>query len=545
MKLVTIKNIELAESLREKGYGTINGVLKPKDINELSSFFYDQLEFCGVDTPFFTTHWSSSEEYRRKVDATVRRVVVPAIDNWFGDYKCLLGYYLLKRPSTNGVVTPHRDWSLTDESKSAGLILWIPLTNISAENGGLEVVQNSHNNAPLRGTNIHPEVPTEISRKKLYPAAGDAIVMDNRLLHCSEPNSSMHERLVVGLILLPKDAEVLHSYRKEGERETRTVKTGDDFLLRYHFNHDNPTDCAHLEHYSTNSTENSLFGKGKGKNQVFRDIALNKTFEKYGYVVLKRFLDEETILRLRQVYEENIDVVTDKAFYISQWSNKQDKKERINKAVQSALVARAQNYLNGYEPVFAVFGVKHPQQDSEMYLHQDWAHVDETYYRTVNVWCPLLDISKDRGPVHVINGSHRLFDTWRGVDIPDSFQEIGVDELKKYLTDILMEAGDVIMWDHRIIHGSGVNHSDVTRVAAIVNMKPTAAKFYLFYADSIENPKKIEVFEPSEDFFVSNDSANEPGLVKEKAIFIHQFPYCKPQVTEAVLQRFMLDEFPN
>jgi len=545
MNVINVKDADLAEKLETKGYDVIHGFLKSEEVESFKSFFFARIDDSGVEAPFFTSHWSSSQPYRKEVDDFVSNQLLPVANQWFDDYKCLLGYYLFKKPGKNGQVTPHRDWSLTDESRHTGLILWIPLTDINEENGGFELAEKSHIDAPIRGTNIHPPIPEELHITKIFPKAGDAVIMDNRLIHASQSNQSNEGRLAVGLILFPEDAQILHYFKKDERTGRRTIKVGDNFLRNSFYDYKNPLSTEHLNVFTDTSEMHSMFGKGKKKHPTFKDVKLQERFEKFGYVILKGFLDKETISHLYSVYQENANVVTDKSFFISQWSNKREMKDQINKEVQKALVPRAQKYLFNYDPVFAVFGVKHPKPDSDMYLHQDWSHVDETYFRTVNVWCPLLSLTAKHGPVQLIKGSHRLFDTWRGVDIPDSFLGIGAENLKPYLTDMILEAGDVLMWDHRIIHGSGINQTDTSRVAAIVNMRPRDAKFYLFYADSYEDIKEIEVFEPSADFFTANDSANEPSLVKESALFCHHFPYEKLTVTEKQLSEFLDEEFSN
>ena len=543
MSTVQIADKNLERDVRTKGFGEIQSFINDNLIDVLSSFFHETLPESNVSSPFFTTHWSASDDYRRKIDARVNELLIPVVEKHFSGFKPVLGYYLFKKPSDNGEVTMHRDWSLTDESEHSGLILWIPLTNISEVNGGFELVEASFENSPIRGTNIHPPVPENLKSVAVHPRAGDALVMDNRLMHGSRPNLSEESRLVVGMILLPEEAEILHYFKKDDKSGMRVIRVGDDFLRKSYFDYQNPQSTQHLESFTSTSEMHSTFGKGELKHAVFKDEALENHFNKYGYVVLKDFLNQEAIDRLWSAYRENADVVTDKSFFISQWSNKKDHKNRINIAVQKELVPRAQQYLNNYEAVFAVFGVKHPKDDSGMYLHQDWSHVDESYFRTVNVWCPLLDLNPEHGPVHLVEGSHRLFNTWRGVDIPDSFLDIGSEHLQKYLKNMLLNAGDAVLWDHRIIHGSGVNNSDTTRVAAIVNMKPQKAKFYLFYADSYEQLSEVEVFEPPSDFFTANDSANEPSLVKERAILSHHFPYSRLKVSEKELQDFLTSEF--
>jgi ectoine hydroxylase-related dioxygenase (phytanoyl-CoA dioxygenase family) len=535
----------VADEVRQKGWSVIRGFLYDEDVRYLIGYFKQTAHRAAVDSPFFTTHWSPDADYRRDVNRAVQTRLENHTQQSFRGYKCLLGYYLVKYPGPDGEVTPHRDWSLTDEEIASGLLIWMPLTEASETNGALRVVEGSHQDVPIRGTNVHPELPSDIVETLVEVSIGDAVVMDSRLMHSSGPNRTDAMRLSAGLILMPETARIMHYFRKEGENGIRKIAVGDDFLTRSHFDHRNPTGTEHLLRFMDMESIGSVFGKGDIKRQTFKDSVLQERFEKYGFIIVRNFLDRQTISSLWQVYEENADVVTDRAFFISQWSNKYEHKERINQAVQAALVPRAAQYLDDYSPVFAVFGVKHPAKDSGMYLHQDWSHVDETRFRTVNVWCPLLDLNPDNGPVHLLKGSHRLFDTWRGVDIPDSFNSPGEDVLRPFMTDIVLNAGDAVMWDHRIIHGSGVNRSDRTRVAAIVNMRPRESKFYLFYADSYEQVKEIEVFEPPHDFFTANDSANDPALVKQRAVFCHRFPYSPLSVSEEGLKGFLHREFPG
>jgi ectoine hydroxylase-related dioxygenase (phytanoyl-CoA dioxygenase family) len=278
---------------------------------------------------------------------------------------------------------------------------------------------------------------------------------------------------------------------------------------------------------------------------AFKAEALQEKFEKYGYIIVRNFISQQEIEYLWKIYDETKDIITDRSFYISQWTDKNEMKMKISNAVTSVIQSKAEEYLNGYTPVFGVFGVKHPKPDSAMYLHADWAHVDETLYRTVNIWCPLLQIDETNGSICLVKGSHRLFDYIRGVGLPDAFYRIGEKNLFPYLTDIYLNAGDVIMWDHRVIHGSRVNFSKGPRVAAVLNMRPVESKFYLYYGVPDMEPTAIEVYAPPANFFVANDSANDPELIKQTSQLEKTIDYRDPDVDENKLKKFLVDEFPG
>lgn len=279
--------------------------------------------------------------------------------------------------------------------------------------------------------------------------------------------------------------------------------------------------------------------------QSFKDVDLQQKFEKYGYIILRNFISEKEIEYLTGVYEETKNVVENKSFFISQWSNNKELKFKINNAVQKVILEKAQEHLLDYVPVFGVFGVKHPREDSAMYLHGDWTHVDEKKYRTVNVWCPLLEINDENGAICLLKGSNRLFNYIRGAAIPDAFNYLGEEALQPYLTDIYLNAGDVIMWDHCIIHGSRKNISKQTRVAAILNMRPADSTFYLYFANPMGKPEHIDVYAPPPDFFLEQDSANKPELIQKNSKFIEQLPYENPKITQNQLADFLIKEFPE
>jgi len=268
-------------------------------------------------------------------------------------------------------------------------------------------------------------------------------------------------------------------------------------------------------------------------------------FEKQGYIIVKNFISTEEIKYLRDIYEETQNVVQGKKFFISQWSDNKELKFKINDAVQKVILQKAQSFLDDYVPVFGVFGVKHPGKGSEMYLHGDWTHVDETKYRTVNVWTPLLDINRKNGAICLLKGSNRLFNFIRGAEIPDAFRNLGEKKLKPFLTDIYLEAGDAIMWDHCVIHGSRENSSKSTRVAAVLNLRPRDSEFYLFFASSKTNPEFIDVYKPPQDFFLQSDSANKPNLIKEASELIDRIPYVKPEISLNKVEEFLKNEFPE
>ena len=242
MEQIKVKNIDFNEQLLEDGFGIIPSFLPAPVINALSDFFDDTLVESKVDVGFFTTHWSPELTYRKKINDFVQQSCLPFLQGFFDNYKCGLGYFLYKQASAESEIGIHRDWTLIDESKFRGYIIWIPLTDTNVENGCFHLVPRSHLACnEHRGSHIQPILNAELA-SNMIPVpikAGSALVIDLRLLHYSPPNLSIAGRLAVGLLIVPTEAPLLHYYYDSKSRTTQIHKVDDNFLINsfYDYKH--------------------------------------------------------------------------------------------------------------------------------------------------------------------------------------------------------------------------------------------------------------------------------------------------------------------
>ena len=235
MVSITIKEHSIHEALEKDGYVVISSFISSKQIQSLGEFYAATVDQSGVSEPFYTTHWSSNADYRRKVNEFVQQELKENLNTYFGTNKCLLGYFLFKGPSSDGGVFMHKDWSLIDENEFVGYTLWIPLVDTTLKNGCFQVVPGSHvKDIKPRGSFI-PQEYTDVKEENFMALpirAGDVIVFDHRLLHASPPNRSNAERLSVGLIIVPECAKVIHYFQQPNTGAIEIFEAGDDFLVK-------------------------------------------------------------------------------------------------------------------------------------------------------------------------------------------------------------------------------------------------------------------------------------------------------------------------
>jgi hypothetical protein len=114
--------------------------------------------------------------------------------------------------------------------------------------------------------------------------------------------------------------------------------------------------------------------------------------------------------------------------------------------------------------VFSSFLTKGADEDSVLPLHQHPTIVDETEFTSVTLWIALDEISQraDNGALHVLAGSHLTGYEPRGTNTAPSYIR-DLDRLWPATTRIDVAAGDAIIWDSRVLHGSPPNRSQAPR----------------------------------------------------------------------------------
>jgi len=236
--------------LEQKGYSILKGFASAEIVNQLLTFYYDTVGQSEVREGFFTTHWSSKYDYRIKVNRFVQKILLPELARGFSSFKCLLGYFLFKAPSSNNSVYMHQDWTLIDETRYTGYILWIPLIDTNIQNGCFHLVPGSHKVfTHPRGSNM-PQKHHGISDKDFLPIpanAGDAIIFDQRLLHASPPNFSDKDRVAAGLIIVPSEADVIHYFYDEETGLTSMNTVNDSFLTDYFYDYEKKTSSRNIK----------------------------------------------------------------------------------------------------------------------------------------------------------------------------------------------------------------------------------------------------------------------------------------------------------
>lgn len=261
--------------------------------------------------------------------------------------------------------------------------------------------------------------------------------------------------------------------------------------------------------------------------RAFVSDAHERDFDRVGYVIVP-FLDAADVRALLDFYESRA-ITPVGGFHGSMYHNDLDYRHAVCHAVKNKLQERIEPYLIDHHVCLSNFMVKEPEDPtSEMPLHQDWSFVDEPEYRSVHVWAPIVDVDERNGCLAIVPGSQHLSDPVRAFADDTPFRE-GFPYLReRYLKELPMKAGQAILYDGRLVHGSRPNTTTERRLVAQGIAVPREATLSFSFRVS---PTQVELFAVNDQFYLDYVLGERPRNVPSLGVV----DYAARQLTTAEL----------
>lgn len=203
---------------------------------------------------------------------------------------------------------------------------------------------------------------------------------------------------------------------------------------------------------------------------------LQKRFEEDGAVILPNFVDPKKLKRIQELYEEygekDLETIHSNTFDGEAEFNHKLRYE-CKDLFQESVDAKFENHsVSG-----GAFLLKGIGEKSVASLHQDWTLVDETQFTSASIFCPVEDVSLENGCLQVLKGSHKWFyNNSRSISIPSVFVEFS--QINKGLVAMPVKAGEAVLFDHKVFHGSMQNHTNKIRVAVAIGINTKGAELF-------------------------------------------------------------------
>lgn len=266
---------------------------------------------------------------------------------------------------------------------------------------------------------------------------------------------------------------------------------------------------------------------------IFKDEKLHHEFLKKGYVVIPGFFQPEMLESFDQWYSE-LPQANLEGFYTSLFTDDNTYKKQIKKQLETIQETVVDNILNDYKPLFVDYIVKTPTDNSIVPPHQDWTFVDEKEYTSLNIWWPLDDVTHENGALYILERGHNIPFTIRGTQIPSCFSE--VDNLNyDTLTYLPMKKGDVLIYDHKMVHASPPNTSGKLRMAMGIAALPKQARSVHFYYNN--QTGMVDKYEIDEEFYLNYTYGQ--NKIPASARFLESLPLNNPKFNNNDVNRIL------
>lgn len=244
---------------------------------------------------------------------------------------------------------------------------------------------------------------------------------------------------------------------------------------------------------------------------IFKDPILQEEFNKNGYVIID-LLSTKEVDSMKAVYKECFPRQDDE-FYINVYDTDFDKRKIVSTRTQALLKPYTDKLFNNFKFVVSAFTYKKSGTSKDFQMHQDITITDEDKFPSISIWCPLQDVDATNGALYIVPHTHKLPSTARGYNLPSRIEKIPEYITTNYARLVPLRKGQAIIWDHRLLHGSGPNHTNVDRIASVSLLVPHNAPILLYYAPKppVNNVAAVEVLEMADGYYDTYDVKTKPS----------------------------------
>jgi hypothetical protein len=247
MLAANFRDASLEKQFNELGYAIVPDFLTKEIVEELYALYKDSHTAINPQQLQWNSLYELGYEGGLDLSAKISELILPIIEKTFSPVSFPVATFMSKNPVAGSTCEVHRDYTTLNETQFQFRNVWIPLVDITSNNGALYVVPGSHllfnEIRPMFSSWPYDHLQKDLVKyfKILYPKAGDLIVYADRTLHGSELNRTGESRPVIHGGLLHPEAK-LHYYKLNKNSNELSV-----FEVPYSFFFSNEFDDSDLE----------------------------------------------------------------------------------------------------------------------------------------------------------------------------------------------------------------------------------------------------------------------------------------------------------
>jgi len=179
-----------------------------------------------------------SYEQNIEIRAQFGQILTGFYNAHFKNFRSLNESFLIKPAFQKDELLLHQDFCYTEEEQYAAYNIWIPLADVSAENGAITVLPGSQHCFKNYRSSTLPTL--RVSMQKFPPEkvkilpmqAGQVLLFNSAVFHGSLPNLTNHDRTIVTATITHEKADYVY-YHSPGETgKVKMIGLDDDAYLR-------------------------------------------------------------------------------------------------------------------------------------------------------------------------------------------------------------------------------------------------------------------------------------------------------------------------
>ncbi len=229
-----------------------------------------------------------------------------------------------------------------------------------------------------------------------------------------------------------------------------------------------------------------------------------EAFERDGWTVVDLRDEAASAAALRVIDEVGLE--PDHPFFASPAMSWGAVAGAVDRDLKAIVKPASDQLLPGHRAFMAGITSKGARSTMPIPFHQDWTYTDERVHRVVFLWTALVDTEPANGGLWAVSGSHRWSTNIRPSRDGEATHHLQ-DEFAARAEPVRMRAGQAVVFDPAVVHGSGPNTTDQLRPAFTMAFVPDGVPLLHFH----EHPDgRLEGLEVDDAFFTQNPYRSRP-----------------------------------
>ena len=225
---------------------------------------------------------------------------------------------------------------------------------------------------------------------------------------------------------------------------------------------------------------------------IFKDPARQEEFDRRGFTVV-RLLDRAEAESVRRALDEAQAGADASCRHEQSFCTPDaDYRQRAHGIVAAAIAERVVALLENYRVLACGVIDKSPGKPT-LQAHRDPDVLADPQLVGLSIWCPLVDVDKGSGALTMVPGSHKLPNI-QAAGLPGFYAGYD-DALGPLSVTVALAAGEAVLFDQRICHGSCPNSSGRQRPAVRATAIPSGSRMILHRSEAASGGARFELIE--------------------------------------------------